>query len=673
MADLADSLVLLEIRRRAIVIRREFQAQDEAAESRGAKEFCRVAQIILDMYDFVANKIGTLQTSAPITSLVEPLDRVMDGLVKFLGYVRDSGPEVCHPLLKWLADEAMTTVAPHCGLEDVKDIILVRHQWTMNHEIVDAWDAFSFDNFGIGDNNFALQIAALLGTIYPTEFSQPTEFSTFARVLEIFLNSSGKSYNIPRVLPVLSFGVMDSDMALMYPMLGHEIGHLAASKGINSSLLDDNALKNLLAPRESHARTPEKVTLERFARAWLEEIASDLVGVRLFGAAYLFSLAALLSDFRTHTTRFCNDSGHYPTSPLRIRISFEALLAFEDNTIDNGLKKLAISLVEGIPATQSFFEPQNIYFENTDMNLDGNSVNNLQSAIMRVRKNVSKIVPTHVSHELWNKMVKSIENKVPPHGIDSKDQKPIARVAAVLNAGWTWIALHAATAKQEDYRDISRLLEKAIEIISDDDESFQFNLDDVMGSNPRIEISSGVLSFDMLHEVLKRENSPLHIVPLREDAVQGVSYDVHLGHWFKLAKRTQTTSLQIKDKSKRHSLLETAYSTSYIKSKSGKPFVLHPQDFALAVTQEYFHFPRDIMAFVDGKSGIGRAGLSIATAAQVAPGFRGAIILELFNVGTIPLELEPGMPIAQLVFQKVGVPVPPTKVYSGDFAGMIRP
>ena len=80
----------------------------------------------------------------------------------------------------------------------------------------------------------------------------------------------------------------------------------------------------------------------------------------------------------------------------------------------------------------------------------------------------------------------------------------------------------------------------------------------------------------------------------------------------------------------------------------GKPFNLHPHEFALARTLEYVSLPKYMAAYVIGRSSLGRLGLVIATATMVHPLFQGTITLELANVGTVPIVLYPGMRIAQL-------------------------
>jgi dCTP deaminase len=85
--------------------------------------------------------------------------------------------------------------------------------------------------------------------------------------------------------------------------------------------------------------------------------------------------------------------------------------------------------------------------------------------------------------------------------------------------------------------------------------------------------------------------------------------------------------------------------------KYGGHFVLHPGTLTLASTFEYLRMPDDLECQVEGRSSWARVGLAVATATAVEPGFKGVITLELSNVGTIPLQIHPGVRIAQLVFR----------------------
>src|SRR5258705_291477 len=85
----------------------------------------------------------------------------------------------------------------------------------------------------------------------------------------------------------------------------------------------------------------------------------------------------------------------------------------------------------------------------------------------------------------------------------------------------------------------------------------------------------------------------------------------------------------------------------------GKEFVLHPRHFALAQTLEWIKLPRDLGAYVIGKSSWGRDGLIVATATGVHPGWSGPLTLELTNLGEIPLLLRPGLAYVQLFLHPV--------------------
>lgn len=84
-------------------------------------------------------------------------------------------------------------------------------------------------------------------------------------------------------------------------------------------------------------------------------------------------------------------------------------------------------------------------------------------------------------------------------------------------------------------------------------------------------------------------------------------------------------------------------------------FVLHPNEFALGSTVEYFELPTNLIGRVEGKSSLGRLGLAIhVTAGFIDPGFKGTITLELFNIANMPIVLYPGMKIGQVSFTDMG-------------------
>ena len=95
-------------------------------------------------------------------------------------------------------------------------------------------------------------------------------------------------------------------------------------------------------------------------------------------------------------------------------------------------------------------------------------------------------------------------------------------------------------------------------------------------------------------------------------------------------------------------------------------FALKPGMFCLATTKEKIDMPDRVAAFVQGRSSIGRIGLTVQNAGFVDPGFTGHITLELVNESPVTIYPKPGYPVAQLVFFDVS---PVQNPYAGKYNG----
>lgn len=96
-------------------------------------------------------------------------------------------------------------------------------------------------------------------------------------------------------------------------------------------------------------------------------------------------------------------------------------------------------------------------------------------------------------------------------------------------------------------------------------------------------------------------------------------------------------------------------------------YVLHPGEFALGQSFEYVSLPDFIVGGLDGKSSLGRLGITVhTTAASIDQGFNGHITFELFNAGSLPIILRPLQPVARLVFHLTSKAEKP---YQGKYAG----
>ena len=126
----------------------------------------------------------------------------------------------------------------------------------------------------------------------------------------------------------------------------------------------------------------------------------------------------------------------------------------------------------------------------------------------------------------------------------------------------------------------------------------------------------------------------LIVTPLNDCDVQPCSIDLHLGRTLKTIQGREF----------------------YLKEKVHK--ILEPGEFILGSTLEHVEIPNDIVAVVDGKSSLGRLGITAhVTAGYIDAGFKGNITLEIANLSDEPFRLERNMPIAQIVFHTLTSPV----------------
>ncbi|HOI60287.1 MAG TPA: dCTP deaminase [Candidatus Pacearchaeota archaeon] len=149
------------------------------------------------------------------------------------------------------------------------------------------------------------------------------------------------------------------------------------------------------------------------------------------------------------------------------------------------------------------------------------------------------------------------------------------------------------------------------------------------------------------------ESKKIQILPEPnfEKQLGSASLDLRLGNEFKVFEHTRRSFIDTRDPESYNG------TTRLIELKDNEPFVFHPQEFVLGITLEEIFLPNDIAARIDGRSSLGRLGIVIhSTAGHIDPGFKGKIVLEMENIGMIPVLLYPGTRICQLVFQELKTP-----------------
>src|SRR3954451_1486444 len=158
--------------------------------------------------------------------------------------------------------------------------------------------------------------------------------------------------------------------------------------------------------------------------------------------------------------------------------------------------------------------------------------------------------------------------------------------------------------------------------------------------------------------ILKKiKDKELLITPFTSSQVQPASIDLRIGNHFMIMDEYSTPFISLE---KPASYMEVCQET----------IIIPPQGFVLGTTMEHIHLPNDMTAFVEGRSSIGRLGLFIQNAGWVDPGFEGQITLELYNANALPIRLQAGRRICQLVFCQLDKAA--LSPYAGKYQGQRR-
>ena len=141
------------------------------------------------------------------------------------------------------------------------------------------------------------------------------------------------------------------------------------------------------------------------------------------------------------------------------------------------------------------------------------------------------------------------------------------------------------------------------------------------------------------------------------DVISGVSVDLRLGRSFRVFKDHARPYVDISaSREEINQTLEAIMSEEIIVADD-EAFFLHPGELALAVTKESVTIPADLVGWLDGRSSLARLGLMVhVTAHRIDPGWSGAIVLECFNSGKLPLALKPNMTIGAINFETLSTP-----------------
>ncbi len=441
------------------------------------------------------------------------------------------------------------------------------------------------------------------------------------------------------------------------------------------------------------------VTRTATARIWMRELLADMVAARMGGFAFYLTLKKFLSlfDFKV--------GGDYP--PNYRRFHAVAQMLFDPS---EGIERL-LDAERVCAQFPEFRETVSMVISEARKDFKGDDVHAdakrpkptatvspeekaeyleyqarvilesvIREPLIRLLERIKADFPQERCCALSERILEAARyliERVPPAQLQGASIFTTAnwvRVEEILCAAWlAWLkelVPDEPTTKWTERRNVtSRLALRAIELsdylrrhVADEKDEVERHrrqgekeMQDLGEASAAASRAGVVGRRELLAAMIQRPlEERLVIMPLLDAAQIGeASIDLRLGNGFILVRPTRTLRIQVTPKDIR----APGEFNERVSLPYQKEIVLHPGEFILGSALEYICLPRDMMAYVIGRSSLGRLGLIIATATHVAPGYKGTLTLELSNVGTVPVELQPRIPIAQLVFHSLREPV----------------
>lgn len=146
-------------------------------------------------------------------------------------------------------------------------------------------------------------------------------------------------------------------------------------------------------------------------------------------------------------------------------------------------------------------------------------------------------------------------------------------------------------------------------------------------------------------EILRAiETGHVRIEPFDERMVGPASIDLHLDRWFRVFHR-HPQIFPVTEDADVDAITELVEVTD--------SFLLLPGQAVHGVTRERIVLSDDLCGWLQGRSRFARLGLMVHTTASfLQPGIANKQVLEIINVGPVPLALYPGTAICQLIIEE---------------------
>ena len=161
-----------------------------------------------------------------------------------------------------------------------------------------------------------------------------------------------------------------------------------------------------------------------------------------------------------------------------------------------------------------------------------------------------------------------------------------------------------------------------------------------------------VLSDKDIRKYIKAGKIKITPNPNLDEQLGSCSIDFHLGHTFKIFNHSKYPYIDPRNSSLSSEIMKE------IMVPEGEAFIMRPGEFCLTTTIENLAISDDILGRLEGRSSLGRIGIIVhSTAARFDPGWDGKPVMELGNIGMMPVALYPGMRVCSFTFEQVSSPV----------------
>ncbi|MBU1106363.1 MAG: dCTP deaminase [Candidatus Riflebacteria bacterium] len=154
------------------------------------------------------------------------------------------------------------------------------------------------------------------------------------------------------------------------------------------------------------------------------------------------------------------------------------------------------------------------------------------------------------------------------------------------------------------------------------------------------------------------EKGNIKIEPFDENMLGPASIDLHLSNAFRVFVHLPNALRMTDD-------MDFKAATKGLLIHNGETLTVQPGQTVLGITSEKVILGDGLSGWLEGRSRFARVGLLVHISASfMQPGICNHQVLEISNFGPIPLQLIPGTPICQFIFQRCESP----GKYHGVFA-----